>query len=66
MAAVIDLSVLTQGEHAHAHGGKHRSIRGVRGHERGKSCSLKDLAILSRKRLESDLYEIKSDLWNVL
>jgi hypothetical protein len=38
---------------------KHRSIRGLRGSERGKSCSLKDLAILLRNRLELIVYGIE-------
>ena len=40
--------------------GKHRSIRGLRGIERVKSCSLKDLAILLRNRREINMYRIKS------
>ncbi len=34
---------------------------GVRGHEAGKSCSLKDLAILFRNRLELSVYGKKTN-----
>jgi|ERR1041384_5126641 hypothetical protein len=61
---------LTQEEHAYAKfGGKHRSIRGVRGFERGKSCSFKDLAILFRKGLKVMCTESKhglTDDWRIL